>query len=516
MAGNLGKKKPGYRPPPPPPSAHERAEHAGRVPQPGIQSGPRQTVAPEPTSPAYGMPVYTGGGDYSTDYTAAPEGAAAAPRQHAAALHHQHKEQQQALMELLGPISEVVGVDLDPGDAAIIAEVGQEEGVDPALLTSIYSIETAFGTNMGDPDNPNEGSSAGAIGKMQFMPETWESYGEGGDPFDTADAMRAASRYLKASGYKPGDRAAEESAVYSYNHSTDYVGEVLGRADEFRPYWGQVAEKVGDKGLSKLASTANQGQPFEFTGEPEDVRTASDVIPQGKLNKWLGAGEDPRVNMLNPVFAKHLIRAAAKSGDPLAVTSPYRSAQEQGEIDPGTNPAAPPGLSVHQFGGAADIEPTEEQIGLLEDEGIEYGSAGGEPDPPHSEFTDPRLIKRMTKFGPVRSGYAPTDVPLAEGDLTDWSYSGGYGSVTAPSTSTLASYGGVSPASTSGSPSVLDAALNKTAPVETSPYDQSGLGEVLDFLDAPAPDVTDPTSIVDEETDPLRLALKRKYGAAFA
>lgn len=35
-------------PPPRAPSRHERAEHAGRVPQPGIPSGPRQTVAPTP------------------------------------------------------------------------------------------------------------------------------------------------------------------------------------------------------------------------------------------------------------------------------------------------------------------------------------------------------------------------------------------------------------------------------------------------------------------------------------
>ena len=62
MAGNLGKTRSGssYRKPPAP-SRHERAEHEGRVPQVGIPSGPRQTVAPAPGSVAAkaGLTVYS-------------------------------------------------------------------------------------------------------------------------------------------------------------------------------------------------------------------------------------------------------------------------------------------------------------------------------------------------------------------------------------------------------------------------------------------------------------------------
>src|SRR6185503_1498542 len=39
----------------------------------------------------------------------------------------------------------------------------------PAILAGINAIETAFGTNLGP-------SSAGAVGWMQFMPETWSMY----------------------------------------------------------------------------------------------------------------------------------------------------------------------------------------------------------------------------------------------------------------------------------------------------------------------------------------------------
>ena len=65
MAGNLGKhrgRKYGPKPPPPPknpaPSAHAVAEHKGKVPQPGVHTGPRQTVPALPSSPAASKPIY--------------------------------------------------------------------------------------------------------------------------------------------------------------------------------------------------------------------------------------------------------------------------------------------------------------------------------------------------------------------------------------------------------------------------------------------------------------------------
>lgn len=57
--GVPGKYKPKPPPPPPAPTTHERQEHAGRVPQPGVHSGPRQTVAPSPSAPRGTPPVYS-------------------------------------------------------------------------------------------------------------------------------------------------------------------------------------------------------------------------------------------------------------------------------------------------------------------------------------------------------------------------------------------------------------------------------------------------------------------------
>jgi membrane-bound lytic murein transglycosylase B len=94
-----------------------------------------------------------------------------------------------------------------------------------SVLAAINGIETAFGTNLNV-------SSAGAVGWMQFMPETWSGYGVDAngdgkaDPYDPEDAIFAAANYLRAAG-APGDWYA---AVFAYNHADWYVAEVLANA----------------------------------------------------------------------------------------------------------------------------------------------------------------------------------------------------------------------------------------------------------------------------------------------
>jgi hypothetical protein len=95
-----------------------------------------------------------------------------------------------------------------------------------SILAAINGVETAFGTNLNV-------SSAGAVGWMQFMPETWNSYGVDAngdgvrDPYNPEDAIFAAASYLKAAGM-PADTYG---AIYSYNHADWYVAEVLSNAE---------------------------------------------------------------------------------------------------------------------------------------------------------------------------------------------------------------------------------------------------------------------------------------------
>lgn len=72
-----------------------------------------------------------------------------------------------------------------------------------------------------------------AVGPMQFLPSTWAGYavdanGDGtADPQDGADAAAAAAAYLCASGRDLGRPADLRAAVFSYNHSSDYVRSVV-------------------------------------------------------------------------------------------------------------------------------------------------------------------------------------------------------------------------------------------------------------------------------------------------
>lgn len=87
-------------------------------------------------------------------------------------------------------------------------------GVRWQYLAAIEFIETRFGRISGP-------SSAGAQGPMQFLPGTWARYGRG-NINNQRDAILAAARYLVANG-APREMA---TALYHYNHSTDYVAAV--------------------------------------------------------------------------------------------------------------------------------------------------------------------------------------------------------------------------------------------------------------------------------------------------
>jgi hypothetical protein len=119
----------------------------------------------------------------------------------------------------------------------IYQAAGIEYGVRWEVLAAINEIETDYGRNLNI-------SSAGALGWMQFMPQTWEVYGTDAnrdgrkDPFNPVDAIFAAARYLKAAGADHDLRGA----IFSYNHADWYVESVLMRA---RLIGGLPADLVG-------------------------------------------------------------------------------------------------------------------------------------------------------------------------------------------------------------------------------------------------------------------------------
>jgi murein DD-endopeptidase MepM/ murein hydrolase activator NlpD len=112
---------------------------------------------------------------------------------------------------------------------ALWHDAGAAYGVPWDVLAAINKIESNFGQNMGP-------SSAGALGWMQFMPETWLRWGMDGDgdgladPWNPEDGVYAAARYLAAAG------AHEDisRAIFAYNHAQWYVDDVLRLAAVFR------------------------------------------------------------------------------------------------------------------------------------------------------------------------------------------------------------------------------------------------------------------------------------------
>jgi murein DD-endopeptidase MepM/ murein hydrolase activator NlpD len=111
---------------------------------------------------------------------------------------------------------------------AVWLRAGNAYGIPWQVLAAINKIESNFGRNMGP-------SSAGAVGWMQFMPDTWlrwgmDASGDGiADPWNAEDAIHSAARYLAAA----GGRTDISRGIFAYNHAQWYVDDVLQLAAVF-------------------------------------------------------------------------------------------------------------------------------------------------------------------------------------------------------------------------------------------------------------------------------------------
>jgi murein DD-endopeptidase MepM/ murein hydrolase activator NlpD len=107
----------------------------------------------------------------------------------------------------------------------IFQAAGTAYGIPWQVLAGINEVETDYGRDLSV-------SSAGAEGWMQFLPTEWNQYGVDAngdgykDPYNPADAIFAAARYLRAAGGNTNIKAA----IFSYNHSQAYVESVMLRA----------------------------------------------------------------------------------------------------------------------------------------------------------------------------------------------------------------------------------------------------------------------------------------------
>lgn len=172
-------------------------------------------------------------------------------------------------------------------------EIADKYDIDWQLLAGIHRVETAFSSNVQE-------SSAGAIGHTQFMKCTWAGWnssagcsgglgnadipkkeytdpdvikkggGEGvdgngngkADPMEISDALSATAKKLK----KDGAEESPEKAVHSYNHSSEYVSDVMGHYKAYKDNvkWVKAGIKDPDKlGKTDKSSSSSGGKSIE-------------------------------------------------------------------------------------------------------------------------------------------------------------------------------------------------------------------------------------------------------------
>ena len=168
---------------------------------------------------------------------------------------------------------------------ALWVRAGAAYGIPWQVLAAINKIESNFGRNMGP-------SSAGAVGWMQFMPDTWLRWGVDGsgdgiaDPWNPEDAVHAAARYLAAA----GGQTDISRAIFAYNHAQWYVDDVLQLANLFAGGGGAdvvfsldrmaVALEDAEADVARLAEELRTAQAHqqELEGHADLIRDeASDL-----------------------------------------------------------------------------------------------------------------------------------------------------------------------------------------------------------------------------------------------
>jgi membrane-bound lytic murein transglycosylase B len=109
-------------------------------------------------------------------------------------------------------------------------------GLSWSVLAAIGTIESGNGTSTAPGVQSGVNFAGVAMGPMQFEEATFAEYDEpippgGADPpspYDPTDAIYAAARLLCANGARGGIDLS--GAVWSYNHSSAYVADVLALA----------------------------------------------------------------------------------------------------------------------------------------------------------------------------------------------------------------------------------------------------------------------------------------------
>jgi murein DD-endopeptidase MepM/ murein hydrolase activator NlpD len=267
----------------------------------------------------------------------------------------------------------------------IYKQAGRRYHVPWGVLAAINQIETDYGQNLSV-------SSAGALGWMQFMPETWQEWGVDADhdgfanPYSPQDAIFAAARYLQASGAEH-DLAR---AIFAYNNADWYVAEVLLRA---RMLDGATFAPI-EKGYS-LPLDAPYMQQLGRTDDGVDIETA----PDGALVYSITPGLVTAVASDPAGFGPNYPVIEAASGS-LAGQHIYYGHVAQSLVQPGQHvTAGQPIAIIGHTGDAAGLGHGHIEIGFSDAGGAPLNQHGAEAWTPAGSVMRVFLVELSAAFG---------------------------------------------------------------------------------------------------------------------
>ncbi|WP_316762917.1 C40 family peptidase [Streptomyces herbicida] len=162
---------------------------------------------------------------------------------------------------------------------AIGRRIADNGDIRPKIYGVLLNGSGTGGNTTAFPDTDHgtwDGTATGerAVGPFQFLPSTWESVGKDAngdrtaDPHNADDAALGAAVYLCGKGRDLTKRAQLKAALLQYNHSGEYVANVLGWIDQYTAAArGPGLENVPATVRAVLeAALSQRGVPYSWGG----------------------------------------------------------------------------------------------------------------------------------------------------------------------------------------------------------------------------------------------------------
>ncbi|WP_421871869.1 lytic transglycosylase domain-containing protein [Nitratireductor rhodophyticola] len=178
--------------------------------------------------------------------------------------------------------------------AVHVAEAAQRFGVPAAWITHVLRAESA-----GDV---HAISSAGAMGLMQIMPDTWDElrdrHGLGHDAYDVRDNILAGAAYLREMHDRYGDVVGMLAAYHAGpGRYEEYLAGVRDLPDETRAYVAALVPRLGGEPLADGDGPADWRDAPLFVAHPDHVSgTAETTYPPHTVSLFVsraGPGDAP-------------------------------------------------------------------------------------------------------------------------------------------------------------------------------------------------------------------------------